>query len=584
MSRVTRELSPTTTLDALRKQAKRWLKDIEAGDILAAQRFRDVYPDDKPPKLREVQQALAREFGLASWALLKQEIEDRARSHADRVRLFLEKSAIRYGVAPGTAKWNTHEPDRPIRGQLAARLLERRPEIAQDSIHTAVTAGDIETVRGMLAKDASLADQRGGPDGWTPLLRLAYTRLPVAAASDNAVEIAKLLLDHGASATAGWSDSQIDFTVLTGVIGCDRWRSNSQNDFTVLTGVIGGGEGGQPSHPRAEELARLLLERGVDPLNGQALYNTSLGADDTFWLELLWAESERRGETAKWRGKVPELMGAPLDYLLGNAVPHHPKRAAWLLAHGARGDAVNAYSKEPVIKHALLAGRQDVVDMLLRHGAAMTELSSRERFCMTVMKRDAVEAKKIAQGDPDVLNDFGPLIIAARLDDEETASLVLDLGVSPEIEAPDGVRAMHVAAGEGAIKVLKLLIARGAEIDPFERRFGGSPLSWANYNTQPEAIAVLSPLSRNLRGLCFAGCVERVRELLTGDPSLANHEIHAKEPPLFCLPDDDAKAAELVELLLSFGADPSVRNDKGLTPADVARRNGLEEAAALLEP
>lgn len=564
MSRATRELSPTTTLDALRKQAKRWLKDIEAGDTLAMQRFRDVYPGDRPPKLREVQQALAREFGLASWALLKQEIEDRARTHADRVRLFLEKSAIRYSVAPGTAQWNTYEPDRPIRGQLAARLLERHPEIARDSIHTAVAAGDIETVRGILAKDASLADQRGGPDRWTPLLRLAYTRLPVAAASDNAVEIAKLLLDHGASATAGWSDSQ--------------------NDFTVLTGVIGGGEGAQPPHPRAEELARLLLARGVDPLNGQALYNTSLGADDPFWLELLWAESERRGETAKWRGRVPELMGAPLDYLLGNAVPHHPRRVGWLLAHGARGDAVNAYSKEPVIKHALLAGRQDVVDMLLRHGAMITELSSRERFCTAVMKRDAAEARKIAQVDPDVLNDFGTLIIAARMGDEEIASLVLDLGVSPDIETPDGVRAMHVAAGEGAIKVLKLLIARGAEIDPFERRFGGSPLSWANYNTQPEALAVLAPLSRNLRGLCFAGCVERVRELLTEDPSLANREMHAKEPPLFCLPDDDAKAGELVELLLSFGADPSARNGKGLTPADVALRNGLEEAAALLEP
>lgn len=564
MSRATRELSPTTTLDALRKQAKRWLKDIEAGDTLAVQRFRDVYPGDAPPKLREVQQALAREFGLASWALLKQEIEDRAQSHADRVRLFLEKSAIRYSVAPGTGKWNTNEPDRPIRGQLAARLLERHPEIARDSIHTAVAAGDIETVRGILAKDASLADQRGGPDGWTPLLRLAYTRLPVAAASDNAVEIAKLLLDHGASASAGWSDSQ--------------------NDFTVLTGVIGGGEGAQPPHPRAGELVRLLLARGVDPLNGQALYNTSLGADDTLWLELLWAESERRGETAKWRGKVPELMGAPLDYLLGNAVPHHPRRVGWLLAHGARGDAVNAYSKEPVIKHALLAGRQDVVDILLRHGAMMTELSSRERFCTAVMKKDAAEARKIAQVDPDVLNDFGPLIIAARLNDEEIASLVLDLGVSPDIETPDGVRAMHVAAGEGATKVLKLLIARGAEIDPFERRFGGSPLSWANYNTQPEALAVLAPLSRNLRGLCFAGCVGRVRELLTEDPSLANREIHTKEPPLFCLPDDDAMAAELVELLLSFGADPSVRNDKGLTPADVALRNGLEEAAALLEP
>ena len=30
-------------------------------------------------------------LGFPSWAALKQDIEDRARSHADRVRLFLEK-------------------------------------------------------------------------------------------------------------------------------------------------------------------------------------------------------------------------------------------------------------------------------------------------------------------------------------------------------------------------------------------------------------------------------------------------------------------------------------------------------------
>jgi len=33
--------------------------------------------------LREVQQALARDHGFASWAALRQELEDRARSHAE---------------------------------------------------------------------------------------------------------------------------------------------------------------------------------------------------------------------------------------------------------------------------------------------------------------------------------------------------------------------------------------------------------------------------------------------------------------------------------------------------------------------
>src|SRR5262249_17538281 len=145
--------------------------------------------------------------------------------------------------------------------------------------------------------------------------------------------------------------------------------SDGHNAFTVLTGVIGGGEGGQTPHPQAEALAGLLIERGADPLDGQALYNTSLGADDTSWLDLMWSECERRGQTARWDEPIRELGRPPLEYLIGNAVPRHPGRVAWLLAHGARGDARNAYSKEPVVLHAAVAGRQDLVDLLVAHGA-----------------------------------------------------------------------------------------------------------------------------------------------------------------------------------------------------------------------
>jgi ankyrin repeat protein len=53
---------------------------------------------------------------------------------------------------------------------------------------------------------------------------------------------------------------------------------------------------------------------------------------------------------------------------------------------------------------------------------------------------------------------------------------------------------------------------------------------------------------------------------------------------LFCLPDDDERAVEVAELLLAHGADASVRNTEGLTPAQVALRRGLEEVADLLNP
>ena len=81
---MTRSLSSFSNLHALRGEAKRWLKAIAAGDIEAVSRFRQVFPAHSGvPKLRQVQQALAREYGASSWAGLKQEIEDRARSFAD---------------------------------------------------------------------------------------------------------------------------------------------------------------------------------------------------------------------------------------------------------------------------------------------------------------------------------------------------------------------------------------------------------------------------------------------------------------------------------------------------------------------
>jgi len=136
-----------SNLESLRKEAKRWLKALRANDRQALDRLVRFRPGYKTLTLRVVQHALALENGFPNWAALKQEFEERAfasRSHAERVTVFLEKSANRYGVAPGSAKWNTYGPDTPANGQLAARLLSRHPEIARDSIHTAVAAHDIE--------------------------------------------------------------------------------------------------------------------------------------------------------------------------------------------------------------------------------------------------------------------------------------------------------------------------------------------------------------------------------------------------------------------------------------------------------
>jgi ankyrin repeat protein len=566
---MSRSLSPNSNLDVLRAEAKRWLKAIAADDPEARARFRAGFPHHTgTPKLREVQQALAREYGFPSWAALKQELEDRARTASERTALFLEKSVHRYGTNPATQKWGSYERDGPARGALAARLLARYPDIARDSIHTAVAAHDVAQVQSFLRRNASLARERSAFDGWPPLVRLAYARLPLEAVAANALAIATLLLDAGADPNAGWTDGA--------------------NAFTTLVGVIGGGEAGQATHPIAEAFARLLIARGADPFAPQALYNTSLGPDSTFWLELLWSESAKRGETGKWTGPAPtELGGAKmtsaLDYLLGNAVPQHVERTRWLLEHGANARAVNAYSREPVIKHAVLAGREDVVALLVAHGAARPSLTEEERFLAAAMCGDLVAMRQLATRQPQFLKRHEAMFAAIRQQRADVAQALLDLGMSADVGDAKNFRALHYTTHCGAAEIARLLIARGAEIDPFELRYGGTPLTHASYQERPEMVELLVPHSRNFRGLCSAGAVERLRELLSEEPDRANREDRPGEPALFCLPGDDEKAVEVVELLLSFNADPTFKNPLGQTPAQAARRRGLDEAAAVLE-
>lgn len=70
-----RLITPRTTLENLQREAKRWLKAIQANAHDARARLRralDALPD--APTLRDVQHALAREHGLPGWTALKQRL------------------------------------------------------------------------------------------------------------------------------------------------------------------------------------------------------------------------------------------------------------------------------------------------------------------------------------------------------------------------------------------------------------------------------------------------------------------------------------------------------------------------------
>jgi ankyrin repeat protein len=354
--------------------------------------------------------------------------------------------------------------------------------------------------------------------------------------------------------------------------------------------VIGEGEGDQPPHPQAVALASLLIERGADPYDGQALYNTSITRDDTKWLDILWTGSERHGKAECWKAlaETADIGGTvplnALDYLLGNAVAcNHIKRTEWLLVRGANANGRHAYSKCLLREEALLNGYGAMADLLERHGAAALPLEGQAAFQAACMRLDRDAARALAARHPECLCDASPMLTAARAGRADVVALLLEVGMEVDVADSTQQRGLHNAVMSGAVDVAKLLIAHGADIDRPTTRAGGGALGFAAHFEQREMAALLAPLSRDVPNLTYLGMTERLRQLFAEDPALVN-AVHPKfgTTPLFALPDDDDEAVNMTAFLIANGADPRVSNNEGITPEKAARRRGLIDAADLM--
>jgi hypothetical protein len=74
-----RKITSVSSLENLKKEAKRWLKALRASDPDARARLDRAYPAaPAQPVLRDVQHGLAREYGHESWAALKTALEQLA--------------------------------------------------------------------------------------------------------------------------------------------------------------------------------------------------------------------------------------------------------------------------------------------------------------------------------------------------------------------------------------------------------------------------------------------------------------------------------------------------------------------------
>ncbi len=461
----------------------------------------------------------------------------------------------------------------------AERILRAHPEIAAANLFTRVVCGDLDGVDRVLTENAFAARDVGGPKHWPPLLYLCAGRLTLPAFEQHAVAIARRLLDCGADPNAYF------------------WGGNELIHYTALTLTIGQGEERAPLHPQARALAALLLERGAEPYDGQVFYNISQGAldDGIIWLlELIYERAIALGRRADWADPEWKMIdmggyGYGARFILEHAVQgNHVKLAEWALAHGASADASKAkdkrWSKRTLLDESFHRGHSAMADLLARHGGRRSDepLEDEHAFASACLRRDGDAARALLAAHPDYLRSPLPLKIAARSDNVDAAAFMLDLGISPDAEGPNqhGERPLHTAAYAGAARVARLLVDRGAAIDPVDQIHDGTPLWWAIWGRQPATIDVLAPRSVDLWALSALGRIDRIHEVVTRIPESAKWT--GESTPLFWLPEDEELALGIIDFLVDRGADPAFRRPDGKTAADIAASRWMSRAAERL--
>jgi ankyrin repeat protein len=489
------------------------------------------------------------------------------RDHAERVGRFLQ-----------FACWDHHvhgKGDHRMYDRAAQRLLTQYPEIGTDCIYTAVVAGNLSEVERFLSVGPDMANEPGGSRGWPPLVYLCFARFSNRATLDNAVAIARLLLDRGADPNA-------------------FYKAGDAN-YTALVGVAGEGEQDSPRQARAAELFELLLEHGARPFDIQVLYNTHFSGDMIWWLELVYRHTVARGQKQAWDDPNWLMLGmggyGPGAYFILNCAleKNDLVLAEWALARGARPDP-HGYShprfhpKHTLYERAVLEGKAEMAGLLANYGAqqSVAVLDDEEAFIASCMRLDREEIRRRLQEHPEYLRSPRAIFTAARRDRADVVAHLLDLGVPLEIEGPHKNRILHEAAGANALSVVQLLVERGAEVDPRESEYGAAPIGFAAYGDKLEVLEYLSRYSRNVWTLTFRGYVDRLRDIMRDEPALARIASSDGVTPLWWLPDDEGKALAIAKLLLEHGANPAAVSKDGSTAADWARKRGMLGVARLL--
>lgn len=172
--------------------------------------------------------------------------------------------------------------------------------------------------------------------------------------------------------------------------------------------------------------------------------------------------------------------------------------------------------------------------------------------------------------------------------EDEVASLLLERGADPNVQAGDGTTPLHLAADGRSTRMLQILLSAGADVN-MRDGYGETPLHQARTGEAATLLlehgadtSAATPDGRTPLHYAACGSAPALVEVLVANGASLESPDRWGQTPLHLGAAEGTP--DVAERLLALGADPNARTTDGRTPLHVAvEQRGKEMVELLLE-
>ena len=466
---MSRDLPAHPSLEYLKNEAKKLIRDFRQGNAAAVERWHalDLAPPLARPKLADAQRVIAREYGFASWAKLKERVQ--AIEHRERGADAFEqlKAAVLANDAVKAAEAIDRYPD------LKSRLNHPLPghPFGDFLLLVAVQRSRRDTIDVLL--DAG-ADVNARTDWWAG----SFGVLDTAARPDMPAWLAPYLIERGAI---------VDAHAAAALRMLDRLKDLVVADPAVVHSR--GGDGQTPLHFAATvEIAQYLLDHGaeidaldVDHESTPAQYMLRDRQDVARYLvergcrtDLLMAAALGDLEL------VRKYLDADPDCIrMSVSDAYFPKRN---LRAGASIYIWTLGNHKTAHLVAREFGHEQVLRLLMDRTPAELKLA------LACELGDETVFKALLAAHPDLARDLSDedrrkLAYAAQSNNNDAVRLMLAAGWPVDSRGQHQATPLHWAAFHGNAAMVKEILRYRPPIEARDRDFDGTPVGWAVYGS-----------------------------------------------------------------------------------------------------